>query len=274
MRILITGATSGIGQEVARQLARTGASLVLPCRSVERGNAAAEAIARETGGARPDVLECDTSSQRSIRSFAAQVRAKFDRLDVLVNNAGVTSVQRRLSPDGIEATFATNALGYFSLTNELLDLLEGSAPARIVNVASTYAGGLDLDDLEFSRRRYGNVPAYKHSKQANRMLTWALARRLEGKRVTANAMSPGFVSTGLYRDMKGFGRMVNQLLPKIVGRTAAQGADTITWLAASPQVEGVSSKFWDKRRERPCEFRDEVAEERLWKKCEAYVART
>jgi len=274
MRVLITGATSGIGREVALQIARTGASLVLPCRSLERGNAAAEAIARETGGAKPDVIECDTSSQRSIRSCAAAVRAKLDRLDVLVNNAGTTSPERCLSPDGIEATFATNVLGYFLLTGELLDLLKASAPSRIVNVASTYAGGLDLEDLEFERRPYGNVPAYKQSKQANRMLTWALARRLEGTRVTANALSPGFVATGLYRDMKGLGRVLMQLMPRIVGRTVAQGADTVTWLATSPQVEGVSNKFWDERRERPCEFRDEAAEERLWKICEEYVART
>ena len=274
MRVLITGATSGIGQEVALQLARKGASLVLACRSLERGHATAESIARETGGAKPDVLECDTGSQRSIRSFAAQVRAKVDRLDVLVNNAGTQNMDRRLSPDGIEATFATNALGYFILTNELLDLLKASAPSRIVNVASTFAGGLDLDDLEFKRRPYGNVPAYKQSKQANRMLTWALARRLEGTRATANAMSPGLVMTGLYRDMKGFGRVFMQLFGMVAGRTVVQGADTVTWLATSPEVEGVSNKFWDKRRERRCEFRDEVSEERLWKICETYAARS
>jgi NAD(P)-dependent dehydrogenase (short-subunit alcohol dehydrogenase family) len=274
IRVLITGATSGIGEEAALQLARQGASLILPCRNLERGNATADAIARATGGARPDVLECDTGDQRSIRRCAAEVRAKFDRLDVLVNDAGTQHEERRLSPDGIEATFATNVLGYFLLTNELLDLLKASAPSRIVNVASTYAGGLDLEDLELTRRPYGNIPAYKQSKQANRMLTWALARRLKGTSVTANAMSPGLVMTGLYRDMTGFRRLFMRALSKVAGRTIAQGADTAVWLATSPEVLGISNKFWDQRKERRCEFRDEASEERLWKICETYVARS
>jgi NAD(P)-dependent dehydrogenase (short-subunit alcohol dehydrogenase family) len=273
MRVLITGATSGIGQEVALQLARQGAALILPCRDAGRGNTTAGSIARATGGAKPDVVECDTGSFHSVRRCAAEIRAKYDHLDVLINNAGAQNLERRLSPDGIEATFATNVLGYFLLTSELLDLLKASAPSRIVNVASTYAGGLDLEDLEFKRRAYGNIPAYQQSKQANRMLTWALARRLEGARVTANAMSPGLVMTGLYRDMKGFGKGFMRVLSKVAGRTLAQGADTVTWLATSAEVEGVSNKFWDKRRELPCKFRDEASEERLWKICETYVAR-
>ena len=105
-----------------------------------------------------------------------------------------------MTADGIERTFATNVLGYHRLTLGLLDLLKASAPSRIVNVASTYAGNLDLDDLQFERRPYVPVKAYQQSKACNRLLTWALARRLEGSRVTANAMAPGLVQTGLYRD--------------------------------------------------------------------------
>jgi NAD(P)-dependent dehydrogenase (short-subunit alcohol dehydrogenase family) len=179
-----------------------------------------------------------------------------------------------VTTDGIEEVFATNVLAYFLLTQELLPLLKSSTPARIVSVASTYASDLDLDDLEFTHRKWDLNTSYKQSKQANRMWTWALARRLAGTGVTANTMSPGFVRTELARDMKGFGRFLMRALPSVVGRTVEQGADTVTWLATSPEVEGVSGKFWELRREKPCQFRNEANEERLWKICEGYVSRS
>ncbi len=273
-RILITGATSGVGREAASQIGRTGASLILAVRDVNKGQAVASEIAKETGRSPPDVLKCDTSEQHSIRGCAAQIRAKYDRLDVLINNAGTQTAERHVTSDGIELVFATNQLGYFLLTEELLPLLKASAPARIVNVASTYAGKLDFDDLEFTRRKYSNNDAYKQSKQANRMWTWALVRRLNGTRVTANALTPGFIATGLYRDMRGFQKLLLTVMPRLVGRPVAKGADTVTWLATAPEVEGVSNKFWDLRRELPCQFRNEANEERLWKICEGYVSRS
>lgn len=272
-RVLITGATSGIGREAASQMAALGASLILVARDEARGAAVASEIAKRTGSAAPLVVAGDMSDAGSIRACAAAVRREVDRLDVLVNNAGVQQLGRRETPDGIEQVFATNVLGYHQLTQELLPLLERGERARIVTVASTYAGGLDFDDLEFKRRRWDNIKSYKQSKQANRLWTWALARRLRDKKIVANAMSPGFVDTGLYRDMKGLRRVFMTVLTKLLGKSVAEGADTITWLALSPDVEGKSGLFWVDRKETPCQFRGEKDEERMWSVCEEYVAR-
>ena len=150
-------------------------------------------------------------------------------------------------------------LGYFLLTNELLAVLRKAEAARIVNVASGMAYGLELDDVEFKRRRYDASQAYAQSKQANRMLTWALARRLEGTAITANAMAPGACNT----------KLLHALYPGFGGRTAAQGADTAVWLANSPEVAGKSGRFWENRREATCRFRDADNEEALWSLCES-----
>jgi NAD(P)-dependent dehydrogenase (short-subunit alcohol dehydrogenase family) len=262
IRVIVTGPTSGIGQQIARALGAQGAELVLACRNLEQGNA----LAAEIGaGARcPDVLYIDTASQRAVRAFADTVRRRYPRIDVLVNNAGISMSERRLSPDGIELTFATNVLGYQLLTLELLDLMKASAPARIVNVASTFAGDLDLDDLQFERRPYDGLQAYAQSKACDRLLTWAVARRLHGTGVTANAMAPGFVQTGLSRNLS---PELRSHYSTRVGRPVEQGADTAVWLAAHREVDGVTGRFFMDRRELPCEFRDEAREERLWESC-------
>ncbi len=266
--VLVTGATAGIGKEIAVELGRRGARLVIGSRDAARGARAAEEI-RAAGAPAVDVLPLDTSSQGSIRDFAREFRAAYPRLDVLVNNAGVSVGYRKTSVDGVELTFATNVLGYFLLTCELLDMLVASAPARIVNVASAFAGELDLDDLQFEQRRYDGLQSYAQSKACNRLLTWALARRLEGSGVTANAYTPGFVAgTELSRDMPPSLREAYRNRP---GRTIPQGADTAVWLATSEQVEGVSGRFFYDRTERPCEFRGEALEERLWGICERLV---
>jgi NAD(P)-dependent dehydrogenase (short-subunit alcohol dehydrogenase family) len=172
--------------------------------------------------------------------------------------------------DGIELTFATNVLGYFLLTNELLDALKRSAPARIVNVASTYASDLDLDDLQFERRPFESFRAYAQSKACDRLLTWAFARRLDGSGVTVNAMTPGLITeTGLYRNAAP--ELITRLTQYSGGRTSAQGADSAVWLASSDEVEGVSGKFFEEHEERPCEFRNKKAEEKLWGICEGLV---
>jgi NAD(P)-dependent dehydrogenase (short-subunit alcohol dehydrogenase family) len=176
---------------------------------------------------------------------------------------------RGTSVDGIELTFATNVMGYFLLTNEMLGLLEASAPARIVNVASTFASELDLDDLGFEKRPFEASKAYAQSKACNRMLTWALARRLQKTHVTANAMAPGLVvDTGLYRNTP---PEIMARMRQRSGRTPTQGADTAAWLASSPEVEGVSGKFFSDRKEIPCEFRNTEAEEKLWRICEGLI---
>ncbi len=278
--VLITGPTAGIGLQIAIDLYALGARLTLGCRDVERGASAAEKIRRATGASSAsahadralpiDVMQVDTSSQTSIREFALEFRKAHSRLDVLVNNAGISQGERNLSVDGIELTFATNVLGYFALTNELLGTLARSAPARIVNVASQFAGNLDLDDLQFARRPFDGLEAYAQSKACNRMLTWALARRVDGTGVTANAYAPGFVpGTELTRDMP---PAVREAYRQRTGRTPKQGADTAVWLASSPALDGVNGRFFMDRRELPCEFRSEAVEERLWAECERLVA--
>jgi len=271
-RVLITGPTSGIGKEIAVQLADLGAELILGCRDLKKGAETAAEIAKRSGSSEVVVRQVDTSSQESIREFAGEVRKKYRRLDVLINNAGANrgSLPKINSVDGIELTFAANVVGYFLLTQELLGLLEKSAPARIVNVASTYASDLDLDDLQFERRRFESFKAYAQSKACDRMLTWALARRLEGSEVTANAMAPGLiVETGLYRNAPA--ELVARLRQYGAGRTSAQGADTAAWLASSPEVEGVSGKFYEDRKVIRCEFRNKKAEEKLWGICEEII---
>lgn len=270
-QIIVTGPTSGVGKEIAMQLGALGANLVLACRDVVQGHKTADEIRRQSDVQTIDVMEIDTSSQASIREFARTYREKYTRLDVLINNAGMNRGRhpRALSVDGIELTFATNVMGYFLLTNELLDLLQASAPARLVNVASEFASDVDLDDLQFERRPFEAAKAYAQSKACDRMLTWAYARRLKGTGVTANAMTPGLVAaTGLYRHSAP--ELVTRL-KQISPLTSAQGADTAVWLATSPEVEGVSGNFYVKRQETECQFRKKADEEKLWKICESLV---
>jgi NAD(P)-dependent dehydrogenase (short-subunit alcohol dehydrogenase family) len=198
------------------------------------------------------------------------LRQRYDRLDVLVNNAGVLCPQPSTSVDGLELTFATNVIGYYLMTSELLDLLRCGAPARVVNVASTFAGDLDLDDLQFARRPYDGMRAYAQSKACDRMLTWAFARRLAETGITINAMAPGLVTdTELYDDLPADVRLQLQQQPS---RSVAEGADTVVWLAAATDLQGVSGRFYEQRAEQPCQFRELEAEEKLWALCQAIPA--
>ena len=269
---LVTGASSGIGRQAARELARLGAHVVLACRSRQRGEQARRAIAGETNGAQPELRVVDLSSRRSTREFAQTFAADHPRLDVLVNNAGTWSARRRETSEGVELTWATNMLGYFQLTELLLDRLKASAPSRIVNVASLLARDLDLDDVEFKRRRYRGVDAYAQSKQANRMWTWALARRLEGVGVTANALHPGTVSTPLFAKGGGLLALAAGVWARLFGRSVREGADTVVWLAASPEAGSEHGKLWIDRRAVRCRYRHEEQEESLWGLCTGMVA--
>ena len=268
-RVLITGPTSGVGKEMAAQLADMGAEVILGCRDLKKGKQTAAEITRRTGSSKVVVMQIDTSSQASIREFARQFRKKYRRLDVLINNASGNrgTLPKVASADGIELTFATNVLGYFLLTQELLNLLKAGAPARILNVASAFASDLDLDDLQFERRRFESFKAYAQSKACDRLLTWAMARRLKESGVTVNAMTPGLITdTLLYRNAEP--ELVARLRQYSGGRTIPQGADTAVWLASAPEVEGWSGKFFEDRGELECEFRKEKDEEKLWKICE------
>jgi retinol dehydrogenase-13 len=272
-RVIVTGPTSGVGREIALQLADLGAEVILACRDLQKGGTLSNEIESLTGQ-KGVVMMIDTSSQESIREFAQEFLDRYDRLDVLINNAAVSrgKLPKIKSVDGIELTFATNVLGYFLLIRELLDRIKQSAPARIINVASSFASDLDLDDLQFERRPFESFKAYAQSKACDRMLTWALARRLEGAGVTANAMTPGLITeTELYRNATP--DLVQRLTKISGGRTSADGADTAVWLASDPDLEGVTNKFFEDREERECEFRNTEAEEKLWRMCEGYVNR-
>lgn len=265
-RVVITGANSGIGREIAVRLASLGAEVVLACRDRPRGERVAADINAEAGTQRAAVMTVDLSDPRSIRTLARDYRRRYGSLDVLVNNAGVLLPDRHTSLDGVELTFATNVLGCYLVTTELLDALEAGAPARVVNVASSFAYALDLDDLQFERRPYDAMAAYAQSKACDRMLTWALARRLPAESVTVNAMAPGLVlGTDLYRHLPDEAR---RDLERYGSRSITDGADTAVWLASSPELDGVTGTFFEQRSEVPCEFRDDASEERLWQTCE------
>ncbi|MEW5854877.1 MAG: SDR family NAD(P)-dependent oxidoreductase [Myxococcota bacterium] len=264
---LVTGASSGIGQEVARALAERGAHVVMGCRSGARGEAARARITASTGNPHVEVMEVDTASQASLRRFARAFTGQHHELAVLINNAGMWSTTRQLSPEGIELTWATNVLGYFLLTNLLLPTLRASAPARIINVASKLARDLELSDVQFTRRHYSGMTAYAQSKQANRMWTYALERRLAGSGVTTYVVHPGGVNTGIFRKGGGLSGLGAGLYMRLFGKTVQQGADTVVYLATDPRVSSRSGRYWAYRQETPCRFRNEQEEERLWSLC-------
>jgi NAD(P)-dependent dehydrogenase (short-subunit alcohol dehydrogenase family) len=270
---LVTGASSGIGKAAARELARLGADLVLVCRDRGRGEAALTEIRKAAGNERSELLLADLSSQAQIRQLAKDYLASGRPLHVLLNNAGVIMQQRSETVDGIEATFAVNHLGYFLLTNLLLERLKQSAPARIVNVASdahAYSGGaMPFDDLE-GRKRYGPMRNYGISKLANILFTRELARRLEGTGVTANSLHPGFVASGFARNN---GRVASFLmsLASPFARSPEKGAETAVYLCASREVEDVSGGyFYDCKPKWPKSYAQSDADaKRLWEVSEA-----
>ncbi len=272
---LVTGATSGIGEITARELARMGARVVVVGRSAERCGATLDRIRSETGSDAVESMVADLSVQSEVRRLAAEVRDRLDRLDVLVNNAGGMLLERRASADGIEMTLALNHFSYFLLTQELLPLLKASAPARVVNVASeAHRGGrIDFDDLGQERRKYGGWRAYQQSKLANILFTDELARRLEGTGVTANSLHPGFVRTRFFSEFTGWmGFLFNAIAP-FAAISPEAGAKTTIHLASSPEVQGVSGRYFDKCK--PAvpsrEAQNRVTAERLWKVSEEMI---
>jgi NAD(P)-dependent dehydrogenase (short-subunit alcohol dehydrogenase family) len=264
---VVTGATSGIGEVTACELARRGARVVLVGRSPERCAATLARMRDATGTSAAESLIADLSSQSSVRQLADQVRARCDRLDVLVNNAGGMFLTRRESVDGIEMTLALNHLSYFLLTNRLLPLITASTPARIVNVASEAHKGASIhfDDLQ-RRRRYSGWRAYQQSKLANILFTYELARRLEGTGVTVNTLHPGFVRSGFFRDMEGWRGWVIRQGAALFAIAPEQGARTVIYLASSPEVAGVTGRYFFK--EKPAissaASHDQAVAQRLW----------
>ncbi len=276
-RVVITGATRGIGLAAAGALAGRGALLTVVARSDQRAAAAVAAI-RAAGGSATDVevLHADLSSQASIRQLAEEVLSRHPRVDVLVNNAGAINASRKLTEDGIELTWAVNHLAPFLLTSLLLDRLRGSAPARIVTTSSAAHHGARIPFADINLENgYPSMgwPRYGQSKLANILFTGELGRRLAGSGVTANCFHPGFVATGFNRN-NGALMSLGMTLARPFARNAQRGADTLVWLVDSPQVSGENGGYFvDRKRVEPSAAAgDDAAARRLWELSESQTA--
>jgi len=264
---LVTGATSGIGKATATALAAQGATVVIGCRNREKGEAVKQEIARATGNNSLDLMVADLASIESTKKGAADFLARYPKLHVLVNQAGLYLDKRTVTPEGLETVFAVNHLSYFLLTNLLLPALKAGAPSRIVNGSGGIeaAGKIDFDDLQ-GEKKFGGFKALAQSKLGNFLFTYELARRLEGTGVTVTIMQPGGVKTELGRGQGGFmGFMLRLARPLFL--TPEQGADTLVWLASSPEVEGVTGAYYVKRKPAKSSARshDKELAARLWK---------
>ena len=270
---IVTGAASGIGAVTARALAQRGAAVALVDRAPEKGAITADQIRQQTGNPAVEFMLADLSVQKEVRRLAQQFKSRYQRLDVLVNNAGAIFPQRHESVDGIEMTFALNYLGYFLLTNLLLDTLKASAPARIINVSSrSHARAqINFDDLQ-SRSGYRDLKAYAHSKLAIVLFTYELARRLERTGVTANALHPGVVATNFGMNNDGIIGLVIRLFRQFF-ISPERGAQTSIYLATSPEVEGVTGKYFVKCKAVPSSpaSYDTVTASRLWQVSAAHT---
>jgi retinol dehydrogenase 12 len=297
---LVTGATAGIGAVTARELARRGARVVLVGRSRRRCEATAEAVRRQAGNPSVESLVADLSAQAEVRRLAGEFLARHRHLEVLVNNAGALFARRRESADGIEMTMALNHLAYFLLTSLLLDTLKASAPARVVNVSSRAhedVKALDLEDLQarahahafwgygeskfagllftlFAPTRHSGFLQYARSKLANLLFTYELARRLGGTGVTVNALHPGFVTTNFTGGNGVYGWFLRRWAG-LFAVGAEEGAKTVVYLATSPEVEGVSGRYFVGGKAVPASpaSRDEAAARRLWRLSEELTGR-
>lgn len=265
---LVTGATDGIGEVTARVLAEKGARVIAAGRNRRKAERVVQEIRQQSGNPAVDYLLADFASQAEVRGMATQFEERYDRLDVLINNAGSYFLSRQESADGLEMTLAVNHLAPFLLTNLLLDTILSSAPARIINVSSDAhtVKRLDFDDLQ-NESDYGGQEVYGQSKLANLYFTYELARRLEESDVTVNALHPGFVATNLgANNIPLFGSAVKKFVNLFAGKDVEEGAETTIYLASSPEVAGVTGKYFVDCRPIPSSEAsyDEEAARRLW----------
>ena len=265
---MVTGANAGIGKATSQGLAHMGATVVMVCRSQERGELALAEIKQQSSNEHIYLLVADLASQAAIRHLAEEFKKEYSALHVLINNAGIIPRKRQLTVDGLETQFAVNHLAPFLLTNLLLGVLKASAPARIVTVASDMhrRATINFDDLQ-SAGSYRPLQVYSTTKLANILFTYELARRLQGTRVTANCLHPGVVSTKLLADGMGIPRPLKSTT-KLIGSGPEKGAKTSIYLATSPEVQGVSGKYFV--RQKPVESSrisyDESLAGRLWER--------
>jgi len=262
---LVTGGTFGIGRATALGLAQRGMTVVITGRDASRLEEAVRSLRLESNNPNVSSLKADFFVPAQVRALAEEFVAQHERLDVLVNNAGGNFTERKLV-GGFERTWALNHLAYMQLTLALLPLLKASAPARVVVVASGwYADKLEWDNLQ-GERKWGVGEAYFRSKLANLLFTYALAKKLEGTGITVNAVNPGIVDTGISRGLSGLGLLVNTLL-KPLKKNVQEGAFPSLYMATSPEVEGVTGQFFDKRKfvsTKPVTH-DPALQARLWK---------
>jgi NAD(P)-dependent dehydrogenase (short-subunit alcohol dehydrogenase family) len=264
--VLITGATSGIGRETAVGLAGMGAKVIISARNAEKAAATITEINRRTGNTETDFIQCDLASLDSVRKAADVFKTGYQRLDVLIDNAGLISGKRSVTVDGFEYTFQVNHLSHFLLTNLLLDVLKRNVPSRVIVVGSAAhsRAHLDFTDL-MQEKKYSSYKAYGRSKLANLLFCFELARRLEGTGVTANCLHPGVVRTNFGHDLNGAAKVFFPLLyPFMI--SARRGVLTSIYLASSLEVTNVSGKYFSKKKVTPSspESTDPDVARRLW----------
>ena len=274
--ILITGGTNGIGKQAAFDLARMGGTIVITARDAAKGARVVAELKTASGNDQIDLITGDLSRMADCVAVAKAFKARYSRLDVLLNNAGAIFDTQQKTADGYEQTFALNHLSYFLLARELMDVLKASAPARIVNVASgAHIGAkLNFDDL-MNAQRYSSMRVYGQSKLANIMFSYALARRLAGTGVTTNALHPGFVNTGFGHNGSALMRTVVGLMQRVMALKPEQGAATMVYLASSPEVAGKTGLYWEKCKPITSSAASMVIDdqERLWMASEAFLAK-
>lgn len=256
---VITGANSGIGKETTIGLARQGGTMVMVCRNEHKGSAARDDIVRKTGNESIELLLCNLESLSNVRALAESILNRYERVHILVNNAGVFSLRRSRIAEGFERTFAVNYFAPFVLTHLLLDRLKESSPSRIVNVSSVshFGGHIDLEELA-KKGGSSAFKAYSNSKLALVMFTYELARRIKGTGVTANCLHPGAVSTNIWR--------IPSVLTRPFMLSAKSGAETPIYLSSSPEVEGQSGQYYEKMKSKRSsdESYDEEEARKLW----------
>ena len=272
--VVVSGGTDGIGRVAAEQLARTAAHVLITGRSTEKARAVMEGINEAAGADRASSVILDLSSPSSVRRAAAEILERCQRIDVLINSAGVQLGQRQETTEGYEVVWATNHLGPFLLTNLLLDRIVASAPARIIIISSSAQRmeHIDFEDLHLVSR-YTMMKAYAQSKLANVMFTRSLAARLKNSGVTVNALHPGLIATSILREIRGPMGMMSALLLRVFASPPEVGAKRVIYLATSPDVVGVTGEYFEKdtvAKLNP-ETLDEAVVERLWNLSEEAV---
>jgi len=264
---IVTGANSGIGYHTAKGLAERGATVVMVVRNMDKGEKAMEEIKQATGASSIYLMHCDVSDMASVDRFTKAFKERFMCLNVLINNAGAAFSKRQETEVGFEKTIATNYLGVFKLTNNLLATLRETAPSRIINISSGMhkTGKIDFDDI-MMEKKYASMKQYANSKLIVTTFTYALARRLVGTGVTANVVEPGFVATNLGRNMGGLRDRIAFTIVRPIQISAEKGAEASIWAATAAEIEGKSGKTFAKKKETESAdiTYDEETQNRLW----------